>query len=147
MTLADIIILSIVVLFICAMTAVFARGIHRLNKQQEALRAERIERRIKAEELRRKQQEAAEREFDESMRKLYEKLQYVQQQQERRQYTPARKRVVTRGDVRRARELLEDYGGYRDAVKQTHPDYGGNAADFDAVVKAKRLVDRFPHVI
>lgn len=30
---------------------------------------------------------------------------------------------------------------------KTHPDYGGNARDFDAVIQAKKLVDRFPHVV
>ena len=39
----------------------------------------------------------------------------------------------------RGRELIAEHGGVREALKATHPDTGGDAADFAAVMAAKEL--------
>jgi hypothetical protein len=39
--------------------------------------------------------------------------------------------------VDRGRQLIGEHGGIREALKATHPDTGGNEADFKAVIAAK----------
>lgn len=40
-----------------------------------------------------------------------------------------------------ARALLDTYGGLREAIKQTHPDHGGDPTEFRKVMRAKELVE------
>ncbi len=39
--------------------------------------------------------------------------------------------------LERGRQLISEHGGAREALKATHPDHGGDAADFAAVMRAK----------
>lgn len=41
------------------------------------------------------------------------------------------------GDAERGRELIREHGGLTAALKATHPDHGGDAADFRAVQAAR----------
>ncbi len=41
---------------------------------------------------------------------------------------------------RAAQDLIASYGGLADALKATHPDRGGNAADFQRVQEARRVL-------
>jgi hypothetical protein len=41
--------------------------------------------------------------------------------------------------VSRGRDLIREHGGLRAALRATHPDTGGDAADFQAVIAAKEI--------
>lgn len=44
------------------------------------------------------------------------------------------------GEVDRGRDLIEEAGGVRAALKCHHPDHGGDPADFSAVQAARELL-------
>jgi predicted anti-sigma-YlaC factor YlaD len=86
------------------------------------------------EEIRR-QQEEIRRLAEESRRRLHE--------DKYRQRPRATVRAHTLLTIEGANRLLTTYGGYRAAVKKTHPDCGGNAEAFRKVQEAKELLDKF----
>lgn len=53
-------------------------------------------------------------------------------------------KALTDGDAsmtrQEAEELLNRYGGERAAMRATHPDHGGDAEEFQRVLKARRLL-------
>jgi len=140
-----------IILFIIFSTILFVGFLFLFVVSMDAQDKARIKREAER-EAKTKQREEQYRQFlreQEAIRLAFEKLAQQRLKQQYRVYherVTVQKSVVTRGDVRRARELLAKYGGYKAAVKKTHPDYGGNARDFDAVIQAKKLVDRFPHI-
>lgn len=84
------------------------------------------------------------------MKLLYEhqlreqQRQNQQYQQHRQQYSYQRTTTyASLTAIEEARKLLAAYGGYRAAVKKTHPDLGGNALEFRRVQAAKELLDKF----
>lgn len=40
-----------------------------------------------------------------------------------------------------AQALIDSYGGLREALRSTHPDHGGNPADFHRIQEARRVLD------
>lgn len=151
----DTIFVILIVLLVCALARFIALVMvemhtENLRKQQreEAARKRRAEEEaLRFEKLLREQmhRDAEMRRLQEQLHRLYAAKQNANQYRTQTP-PPRRKGVVTRGDVRKARILLAQYGGYKCAVKKTHPDYGGNANAFREVIEAKKLVDRFPHV-
>lgn len=82
--------------------------------------------------------------YEEMQRILYEHQQYANyhyQQTYRYYQSPPSSSLLA------AQKLLDSYGGYKAAVKKTHPDLGGNPSEFRKVQKAKELIDKYKGII
>lgn len=88
-----------------------------------------------------------ERKRREESQRLYDEMMNILLQQKYAQQSYRQPRTTVRStstvSIEGARRLLASYGGYKAAVKKTHPDLGGNAAEFRKVQSAKELLDKY----